>query len=104
VALDRRWNILLANSALGVSLDGVDPSLLRPPVNMMRLGFHPGGLARRIRNLSEVRGHLLPRLARQAGNNGDPELASLHQELLAYGCVPGAAAGLPRAQGLHTTS
>jgi transcriptional regulator with XRE-family HTH domain len=85
VALDRRWNILLANSALAIFLDGVDPSLLQPPVNMMRLGFHPGGLARRIRNLSEVRGHLLPRLGRQAGNSGDPELASLHEELLAYG-------------------
>jgi len=85
VALDRRWNILLANSALAVFLDGVDPSLLRPPVNMMRLGLHPGGLARRIRNLPEVRAHLLPRLARQAGNRGDPELASLYEELLAFG-------------------
>ncbi|MEJ3749808.1 helix-turn-helix transcriptional regulator [Actinomycetes bacterium KLBMP 9797] len=85
VALDRRWNIVLANSALAVLLDGVDRSLLRPPVNMMRLGLHPGGLARRIRNLAEVRGHLLPRLGRQAANSGDPELASLHKELLAYG-------------------
>jgi len=85
VAVDRRWNILLANSALAVLLDGVDPGLLRPPVNMMRLGLHPRGLARRIRNLLEVRAHLLPRLGRQASNSGDPELASLHDELLAYG-------------------
>jgi transcriptional regulator with XRE-family HTH domain len=85
VALDRRWNILLANSALALFLNGVDPSLLRPPVNMMRLGLHPGGLAPRIRNLAEVRGHLLPRLGRQAANSGDPQLARLHEELLAYG-------------------
>lgn len=85
VALDRHWNILLANSAFAVFLDGADPSLLRPPVNMMRLGFHPDGLAGRIRNLPEVRAHLLPRLARQASTSGDPELAALHAELLAYG-------------------
>jgi transcriptional regulator with XRE-family HTH domain len=85
VALDPRWNILLANSAHAIFLDGVDPGLLRPPVNMMRLGLHPDGLARRIRNLPEVRGYLLPRLARQASNSGDPELAALHEELLAYG-------------------
>src|SRR6185369_10275497 len=58
-ALDRRWNILLGNRALGILLDDVDPILLRPPVNMMRLGLHPGGLAARIGNLAEVRGYLL---------------------------------------------
>jgi hypothetical protein len=77
--------LVLANKAIDVFLDGVDPSLLRPPINMMRLGLHPGGLARRISNLTQVRGYLLPRLARQATNTGDPELNALYEELIAYG-------------------
>jgi transcriptional regulator with XRE-family HTH domain len=85
LAVDRRWNLVLANAAVDVFFDGVDPSLLRPPVNMMRLGLHPGGLAPRIGNLEQVRGHLLPRLARQAAQSGDPELHALHEELVSYG-------------------
>lgn len=85
LAVDRRWNLVLANSAIDVFLDGVDPSLLRPPVNMMRLGLHPDGLAPRIGNLAQVRGYLLPRLARQAAQSGDPELNALHEELVSYG-------------------
>lgn len=85
VAVDGRWNVLAANAAFGGLAEGVDPELLRPPVNMMRLGFHPGGLAPRIRNLAQVRAHLLPRLARQALHTGDPQLHALHEELLRYG-------------------
>lgn len=84
LAVDRRWNLVLANNAIDVFLDGVDPSLLRPPINMMRLGLHPNGLAPRITNLTQVRGYLLPRLARQATNTGDPELNALYEELITY--------------------
>jgi transcriptional regulator with XRE-family HTH domain len=85
LAVDRRWNLVLANAAVDVFLDGVDEELLRPPINMMRLGLHPGGLAKRITNLGQVRGYLLPRLARQAANTGDPELNALYEELAAHG-------------------
>jgi transcriptional regulator with XRE-family HTH domain len=85
LAVDRRWNLLSANSAIDVFFDGVEPSLLRPPVNMMRLGLHPNGIAPRVRNLAQVRAYLLPRLARQAARSGDPELSALHEELLSYG-------------------
>ncbi|PZG22099.1 helix-turn-helix domain-containing protein [Nonomuraea aridisoli] len=85
LAVDRRWNLLFANAAIDVFLDGVDASLLRPPVNMMRLGLHPDGFARRVNNLGQVRGHLLPRLARQAAQSGDPELHALYDELRSYG-------------------
>jgi hypothetical protein len=85
VAVDRRWNLVLANKAIDVFMDGVDPSLASPPINMMRLGLHPDGLAPRISNLAQVRGYLLPRLARQAANTGDPELNALYEELIAYG-------------------
>jgi hypothetical protein len=50
----------------------------------MRLGLHPEGFAPRVRNLAQVRGFLLPRLARQAAYTGDPELVALHEELSRY--------------------
>jgi transcriptional regulator with XRE-family HTH domain len=85
IALDRRWNILIANTAFDVLAEGAAPELLEPPVNMMRLSFHPQGLAPRLRNLVQVRAHLLPRLGRQAARTGDSQLMALHEELLAYG-------------------
>ncbi|MBB4932980.1 transcriptional regulator with XRE-family HTH domain [Lipingzhangella halophila] len=85
LALDRRWNILLSNAAAGVFLEGADPALLGPPVNMMLLGLHPDGLAPRLLNLPEIRGYLLPRLAQQVHRSGDPDLSQLYEELLSYG-------------------
>ncbi|SDK35644.1 helix-turn-helix domain-containing protein [Nonomuraea jiangxiensis] len=85
LVVDRRWNLLFANAAIDVFLEGVAPSLLRPPVNMMRLGLHPNGFAPRLRNLGQVRAYLLPRLARQVAHTGDPKLSALYEELLSYG-------------------
>ncbi len=87
VAVDRRWNLLLANDSFNVFLAGVDKKLLAAPINLMRLGLHPDGLASRVRNLEQVRGYLLPRLARQAAASGDPELHQLYDELVAHGPV-----------------
>lgn len=87
LAVDRQWNLVLSNSAVDVFLDDVAPELLEPPINMMRLGLHPKGFAPRIRNLEQVRAFLLPRLARQAENTGDPQLIALHAELCAYGSL-----------------
>jgi transcriptional regulator with XRE-family HTH domain len=85
LVVDHRWNLILANSAAEVFLDGVAPALLEPPVNMMRLGLHPDGFAPRLLNLEQVRGFLLPRLARQAQRTGDPQLSDLYAELVFYG-------------------
>ncbi|MEU0500710.1 helix-turn-helix transcriptional regulator [Nocardia sp. NPDC005998] len=84
LTIDSRWNLLFANAATEVFFDEVDPALLEPPINMMRIGLHPKGFAPRVRNIDQVRGFLLPRLARQAAQTGDPELASLHGELRAF--------------------
>lgn len=88
LAVDRRWNLVLANSAVEVFLEGAAPELTRPPINMMRLGLHPDGLAPRLRNLDQVRAYLLPRLAHQAARSGDARLHALHEELVAYGTPP----------------
>ncbi|MEW1845820.1 helix-turn-helix transcriptional regulator [Nonomuraea angiospora] len=85
VAVDHHWNVLLSNPAMEIFLDGVDPELLKSPVNMMRLGLDPRGFAPRLQNLGQVRAYLLPRLARQAARTGDPELSALYEELRSYG-------------------
>jgi MmyB-like transcription regulator ligand binding domain len=58
--------------------------LLKPPVNVLRLSLHPGGLAPRIANLPEWRWHLLSRLRRQVDVSADPVLAELFNELSSY--------------------
>ncbi|TJX35029.1 MAG: transcriptional regulator, partial [Mesorhizobium sp.] len=55
-----------------------------PPVNVLRLSLHPGGVAPRIVNLAEWRAHLLERLRHQNDAIGDPVLIELEQELRAY--------------------
>ena len=45
VVLDRWGDIVLSNRAVGPLLDGVDPDLLRPPINVYRLSLHPDGIA-----------------------------------------------------------
>ena len=60
------------------------PSLLEPPVNVLRLSLHPDGMAPRIANLAEWRAHLLTRLHRQAAATGDARLAALHEEMRGY--------------------
>ena len=90
IVVDRHWGMVAANRAIGVLLEGVAEHLLEPPVNVLRLGLHPEGLAPRIVNLGEWRAHLLDRLGRQAVVSGDPALATLHAELAAYpGADPG---------------
>jgi transcriptional regulator with XRE-family HTH domain len=84
VVVDRHWGMVAANAAVGLLTAGVAAHLLEPPVNVLRLGLHPEGLARRIANLAEWRAHLLDRLGCQAVATGDPALAALHAELAAY--------------------
>jgi transcriptional regulator with XRE-family HTH domain len=83
-AIDRRWNIAASNAALPQLYEGVSPDLLKPPVNALRLGLSPQGLAPKIANLAEWRAHLLARLRRQIDVTGDAVLMELLQELLTY--------------------
>lgn len=91
VVVDRGWNLVAANSSMISMASWVDPSLLKPPVNVMRVGLHPRGLARFTLNLDEVRSCFLGRLARQVAITGDPELSALLEEVSGYGASgPGA--------------
>jgi transcriptional regulator with XRE-family HTH domain len=85
VIVDRRWDLVAANSAaLSLFTEGVAPALLEPPINVYRLGLHPDGLAPRVRNLAEYSTHLLTRLQREVALAGDPGLAALLEEVRGY--------------------
>jgi len=84
--VDRCWDLVEANTSLGVFTSKADPRLLEPPVNVLRLSLHPDGLAPHIANLGEWRAHILSRLCRQVRASADPELLALLDELAAYPC------------------
>lgn len=86
VVVDRYWNIVDLNAALGLLTSRVSPALLAPPANVLRASLHPCGLAPHIVNLGEWRGHLLSRLRRQVAFSGDGRLAELEEELRGYPC------------------
>lgn len=81
IAVDRAWHLVAANAALPLLLHGVDPALLEPPVNVLRIALDPRGLAPRIANFAEWRAHILARLGAQIEASGDAELVRLDQEL-----------------------
>jgi transcriptional regulator with XRE-family HTH domain len=84
LVVDRHWNLIEANRAVGTLMDSISPDLLEPPVNVLRASLHPRGLARRIVNLAEWRGHVLRRLRRQAALTSDDQLVALYEELRGY--------------------
>ncbi|MGC1853661.1 MAG: hypothetical protein WA687_14655 [Solirubrobacterales bacterium] len=67
VAVDRVWNLIAANSAMLALTESVDidPALLEPPINVMRVGLHPCGLGPLFVNLGDWQAHWLKRLERQ---------------------------------------
>jgi transcriptional regulator with XRE-family HTH domain len=96
VAVDRHWELLDGNAGMPLITAGVAAHLLEPPINALRLSLHPEGMAPRIANLGEWRGHLLGRLRREVAATQDPQLASLLSELLSYpGDDPSAEPDLP---------
>jgi len=89
LTVDRHWTMISANAAVAPLLAAVDPALMKPPINVLRVSLHPRGLAPLIVNLAEWRAHLLERLRRQIRILRDPTLEALARELTAY---PGGAA------------
>ncbi|MFE9022518.1 helix-turn-helix domain-containing protein [Streptomyces sp. NPDC007808] len=88
VVVDAMYNVHAANRGILMLLDGVPEHLLTPPLNAMRLTLHPEGLAPRIRNLREWRGHLLDQMARQIALRRSEPLKRLYEEVAAYPVPP----------------
>jgi transcriptional regulator with XRE-family HTH domain len=88
IAIDRHWNLVSSNRAAGGFMAGVAPSLLGPPMNVLRASLHPEGMAPRIANLAQWRAHLIQRLQHQCEVSGDPTLIALLAELRGYTYPP----------------
>jgi transcriptional regulator with XRE-family HTH domain len=99
LVVDRHWNLVLANRAVGLLTAGLAESMLAPPVNVLRLALHPDGLAPRIANFEEWSGHLLSRLGREVTATGDRELAGLYDELRALPGVSERELAVPHGDG-----
>src|SRR5918998_754639 len=86
VAVDRAWNLVAANSPMYALTDAidVDQALLEPPVNVMRVGLHPRGLAPLMVNLGDWHAHWLERLERRLAVTRNEELAALIEEIAGY--------------------
>ncbi|MFE0801744.1 helix-turn-helix domain-containing protein [Streptomyces sp. NPDC058812] len=92
LVVDATYQVLAANRGILLLMDGVPEHLLEPPLNAMRLTLHPEGLAPRIRNLPEWRGHLLEQMERQIALHRSEPLRALYEEVAAYP-VPDTAPG-----------
>jgi transcriptional regulator with XRE-family HTH domain len=91
LAVDGHWTLVSANAAFGRLLTGIAPRLLEPPVNVLRLGLHPDGVAPRVVNYAQWRDHILKRLQQQVSATADPVLAELLVEFEGYPQVVSAA-------------
>ncbi|GGZ32952.1 transcriptional regulator [Streptomyces inusitatus] len=84
LVVDGLYNVIAANRGIMMLMEGLPAHLLAPPLNAMRITLHPEGLASRIRNLREWRGHLLHQMERQIALARSEALRELYQEVIAY--------------------
>jgi transcriptional regulator with XRE-family HTH domain len=86
VVLDRRWDVVLANTA-ALRLVSTLPRELREPVNVFRAGLHPDGLAAVTTNFDEWGAYLVHQLHRLVVLSDDRELRDLEAEVREYPTV-----------------
>ncbi len=84
VLVDGTWTLLAANRAVALLTDLVDPALLVPPVNVLRVSLHPLGLARHVPDPQEYAAHIVSRLRRQAERAATTGLRALLAEMVGY--------------------
>ncbi|WP_031475878.1 helix-turn-helix domain-containing protein [Streptomyces bicolor] len=84
LVVDAMYNVHAANRGVLMLLADLPEHLLEPPLNAMRLTLHPEGLAPRIRNLREWRGHLLAQMDRRIALHRSEPLRKLYEEVAAY--------------------
>ncbi len=78
IVFDRRWNLLAGNAAMQALIDGVDPAVLIPPVNVIRVGME---MIPRFVNAREVAGYFRDRIQRQLVVSPDEELAPFLEQI-----------------------
>lgn len=77
VVFDRHWNLVAANAAIQPLIAAIDPALLTPPVNVLRVGLE---LIPQIINARDVMAYFRERIQRQLAATGDTQLAHLLKE------------------------
>lgn len=82
--LDAFWDVVDSNASVDRLLVGCAPELLTPPINVVRLCLHPGGLAGRIVNLQEWAAHLHHQVMHRAERTHDPRHRALLEEIVDY--------------------
>jgi len=82
--VDGLWNLIEANSAADLLFRGVEPALLGPPINILRLAVHPGGLPRISSMTAACSMPLIQRLKREGRHQANPELQALIEEVEGY--------------------
>jgi transcriptional regulator with XRE-family HTH domain len=87
VAVDRRWNVVLANPAASRLAAVLPEDLSGPPLNIFRATLHPDGFAGRTRNFAEWADYLLNELRHLADRTADPDVLALVDEVSAYPTV-----------------
>lgn len=81
VVFDRHWNLVAANAAIQPLIATIDPVLLNPPVNVLRVGLE---LLPQIINAHEVMAYFRDRIQRQLATTADEQLAQLLEEFGNY--------------------
>ncbi|MEU4290743.1 helix-turn-helix transcriptional regulator [Kribbella sp. NPDC026596] len=82
--VDGLWNLIDANPAASLLWDGVDPQLLVPPINLLRLAVHPQGIPSISSMTAACNTPLIQRLKRRSREDADEALAALVSEVESY--------------------
>jgi transcriptional regulator with XRE-family HTH domain len=82
--VDGLWNLIEANGAASLLWEGVDPELLEPPINMLRLAVHPGGLPKVSSMTAACNAPLITKLRRRSHEDANPALRELIEDVESY--------------------
>ncbi|MBC7897361.1 MAG: helix-turn-helix transcriptional regulator [Cytophagaceae bacterium] len=84
VALDRHWNVVLANASARRMMLLLPPSLSQPTINMFRASLHPDGFSAVTSNFDAWGRYLVGELERLAASTFDAGTDALLAEVLDY--------------------
>ena len=87
VAIDRVWNVVLANAPAQRLVSVLPDHLLTPVINVFRICLHPDGLIAHTRNADDWAGYLVGQLRRTSVLTGDAGVRALEEEVATYPIV-----------------
>jgi transcriptional regulator with XRE-family HTH domain len=84
LVVNAHWDLIAHNEAATLLWEGVDPALLAPPVNMLRLTCHPDGMPRISTATPVCSRTLVDALRRESRDHADEHLLDLVEEMEGY--------------------